>query len=224
MKKNLVSFILILAFFVSGCLGPKRINKWVDNHYGEDLSAKPKTKSDYWSVTSGLITDDRHASNGTTQTKNMLPLLFYWQFDYMNITNLNAKLPINTFISAFQNYANAKGLKQKLNGQKLQLSIDSIPDMFVLNDREHMVWVIYAYAWDRVSFRPATTPLVVSYKIMQGSAVTKSGTVTVANTDTALYLKFLQSVRKGADQYLDQYDANIQAMAKKAVDNIAAGL
>jgi len=224
MNKNQLLAILIFAIAISGCVGPNKINKWVAKHYDQDLSTQPKVKSDYLSVTSPLVASDIKPSEDTKQTKNFLPLLFYWHMDYLNTCTLNAKLPINTFISSFQTYANSKGLKQKLNGQKLQLSIDSIPNMFVLYDNSHMIWVVYAYGWDNISFRPNNTPLVVSYKITNNNTVVKSGTVTLPNTDKILDLRFFQSIKKATDEYLDQYDENIQAMSRKVVDNIVAGL
>src|SRR3954453_22131755 len=106
MKKHQLLPLSTLTAFLSSCLGPSKINKWVDNHYGESLNAPSKTKADYLAVTSPLVTADLKASQTKKQVKNFLPLLFYWQFDYVNTCTLNPKIPVNNFRSAVQAYAN----------------------------------------------------------------------------------------------------------------------
>lgn len=224
MIKHTLLVLLTFTTFLSGCLGPKKIDQWADNHYGESVNVPPKMKSDYISITSGLITDDPKASSTAKQTKNLLPLIFYWQLDYMTTCTLNPKIPINTFRSTVQSYANSKGLRQKLNGQKIELTIDKIPNIFVMNDRGHLIWIIYAFAWDNITFQPDNQEMVVSYKIKKDNIETKNGVVTIPNTDKVLQLRYLQSLKKATGQYLDQYDENIKSLSKKAVDKIITEL
>ena len=140
----------------------------------------------------------------------------------MNTCTLNPAIPVNTFKTAFQTYANTNGLKQKLDGQKIELSIDKIPNVFVLNDRSHSIWLVYLYSWDQITFRPQETDMVVSYKISKNNEVTKEGTITIANSDKIAKLKFFQSIKVATAQYLDQYNESIKAMTKKVADQLAA--
>jgi hypothetical protein len=223
MKKQHLLVLVTFAAFLSGCLGPAKINKWVDKHCGETLNASTKTKGDYLSITSPLVTSDVKASTTKKQVKNFLPLLFYWQYDYMNTCTLNPKIPVNTFRSAVQSYVNSKGIKQKLNGQKLELTVEKLPNVFVLNDRGHIVYaVIYAFGWDDITFRPDNQELVVTYRVLNGTTETQKGTVTVPNSDKLRRLRLFQSLRKATYQYLDQYNESIKAMSKVAVDKIVA--
>jgi hypothetical protein len=221
MRKSL-PLSLIVIFFISGCLGPNKINKWVKTHYDEtdNSVSKSKTKSDYLSVNSPLITNDPSLSTTERSTKNMLPLLFYWKFDYINICTLNPKIPLDMCISDIKMYANSKSLKQKINNSRVELIIDSIPHAFTLLDQEHLVWVIYAFAWDQLSFIPDRTSMVISYKITADNAITKSGTISIPDNDKILHVKYLHSVRKTEGDYLDQYDENIKVMSRKAVDEL----
>jgi hypothetical protein len=157
------------------------------------------------------VTAEQKTSETKKQTKNFLPLLFYWQYDYMNTCTLNPKIPVNAFRSTVQSYANSKGLKQKLNGQKIELSVDKIPNVFVLNDQGHIVWVVYAFGWDVITFRPDSQELVVSYKITNGNTETGKGVVRVANSDKVLRLRILQSIKNATGQYLNQYNENIKS-------------
>mgnify|MGYP003575247576 CR=1 FL=1 len=211
---------LLAVILLTGCLGPKKIDKWVDNKYVHSISAPPKIKADYLTVSSPLLTANTVASTTKKQVKNFLPLVVYWQFDYVNTCTLNPAIPVNTFKSTVQAYANSKGLKQKLAGQSIELSIEKIPNVFVLNDRGHVIWVVYAYAWDHLTFRPDSKNLVVAYTIKKDNIETKKGTVTIANTDKELKVRFLQTMRAATGQYLDQYNESIKSMTKKVVDQL----
>jgi hypothetical protein len=220
--KKLLPIFLLAAFCISGCLGPNKINKWVKTHYEptDNSPSRSKTKNDYLVINSPLITNDQPLSTTEKSTKNMLPLLFYWKLDEINICTLNPKIPVNMCMSNIKMYANSKSLKQKLNNNQIELTIDSIPHAFTLLDKEHLVWVIYAFAWDQLSFIPEYTSMVVSYKILGDNAAARSGTITIPNNDKILNVKYLHSVRKTEGDYLDQYDENIKTMSRKVVDEL----
>lgn len=220
MKTKLIAFVLLLSVVAPGCLGPKKIDRWVNNQYAHTLAAPPKIKADYLTVSSPLLTDNTIASTTTKKVTNFLPLIVYWQFDYVNTCTLNPAIPVATFKSTVQAYANSKGLKQKLAGQKIELTIDKIPNTFVLNDRGHVIWVVYAYSWEHLTFRPDNKDLVVSYKITKDNEPTKNGVITVPNTDKVMNVRFLQTMRAATGQYLDQYNESIKAMTKKVVDQL----
>jgi hypothetical protein len=219
--KSLTSkWLLFFAFctLVTSCYGPRRVNKWVDEKYGATINSQIKARDDYFSISSNLVTNAQFASTTVKETKHVLPLLFYWRVDYVNTCALNPKIPVNDFSSTFRSYANSKGLKQKLNGAKIELSVDAIPNVFAINDRGRVVWVIYAIGWDVFNVLPENKDMVVSYRIVKDNAETKKGTVTISDMNKPI--KNLTRVRDGTWQYLAQYDENIKSMTKKAVDKI----
>ena len=111
-------------------------------------------------------------------------------------------------------------MKQKLNGQRIELSVDKIPNTFVVNDRGHIVWLIYGFHWEKITFRPDSKELVVSYKLIKDNAETKTGSITVANTKNIVPLRFFQSIKRATGEYLDVYDENMKAMGKKVIDEL----
>jgi hypothetical protein len=66
------------------------------------------------------------------------------------------------------------------------------------------VWVVYAFGWDVITFRPDSQELVVSYKITNGNTETGKGVVRVANSNKVLRLRILQSIKNATGQYLNQ--------------------
>jgi hypothetical protein len=219
MKKTKPLSLLIIVF-ISGCLGPKKINKGVEEHYSQATNQNAKTKSEYLSIISPLSASDAPLAETEKTSKRLVPLLFYWKCDYYLTCTMNPKLPVTTCTSAIRAYASSKGLKQKLNNAKLELSIDSIPHVFALFERDHMIWIIYAFTWMQQSFTPSNSDLVISYKLSENNEVTRTGVIHIADNSKPLNLHYMQSVKKAEDQYLDQYDEDIRAMSKKAMDEL----
>ncbi len=223
MLKQLLILFFLSTFFLS-CIGTKKIDKWVAKQYGSAIVEKPKAQNDFLYIISSISNNDNKLSTTTKQIKNMLPLIFYWQWDYINTCKFNSQIPFNNFTSTVLQYANSKGLKAKLNGQKIELSLDKTPSQFTLLDRGHEIWLVYAYGWDNISFRPDKEQMVVTYKILNAGAVTKSGTIAIANEEKITNLKFLQSIKKATYQYFDDYDENIKTLSKKVIDKLITEL
>ena len=216
--------ILAISLSLSGCLGPKKIDKWVATQYGQSVPEPVKKKTDYISVASPLVPGSNYISTTENKTSKMLPLVFYWQFNYDNTCTLNPQIPVNNFTNTVLTY-NSKQLKQKLNGRRIELSVDKIPNVFSLDDKGHVVWIIYAVTWEYISIQPKVNEMVVSYKIIgNDNTETKTGVITIQNTDKGVSLKAFQSIKKMTWQYLEDYDASITAMTKKVVDKLAAEL
>ena len=226
-RKILFHFVLStgVIVFMPGCLGPKKINKWVSRHYDGAIPPVAGKTNESISITSSLSPADDRISNTEKKTSHFLPLLFYWQWDYKNTCTLSPKIAINNFTATVGSYAGKKGLKQKLHGQRLQLSVDQVPNTFAIDDKGHMIWVIYAFGWDVLTVQPERTDLVVSYKLQQqdGTEV-KKGIITIPDNDKGIVLKMFQSLKKKTGQYLDQYDTQVTAMSKAVVDKLLTEL
>ena len=212
-----------LIFFLTSCLGPKKIDKWVAQKYLE-VPAPTKKKSDVITITSNMPSMGVKLSTTEKKTSNLLPLIFYWQYDYKNTCTLNSQIAVNNFTATVLNYA-GKGLKQKLNGQRIELTIEKIPTRFAIDDKGHIIWVIYVFGWDELSVKPEEKEMVVSYKVFNNdNSQGKSGMITILNSDKGITLGMFQSLKKKTWQYLDQYDVSIKSMSKLIVDKLTLEL
>jgi hypothetical protein len=218
LKTNLKLFI-ICASILTSCLTAKKVDKQVAKLYGEKQQPQKKKQIDFISITSSLTSTDNQTSTTETKTSNVLPLLFYWSWDYKNTCTLNPQIPINNFTTTVLGIAN-KRLKEKLNGQKLELSVDKIPNKFAFDDKAHLIFIIYAFGWDNVSIKAETADLVVSYKVLNNNAESKTGIITIPYYDDKKNLGMFTSWKKATSDYLDQYDANIISMSKLFVEKL----
>jgi hypothetical protein len=210
---------------LSSCLGPSKIDKWVAHEYKDvPLTPDRKKSSDYISIKDTFPSMDQRYSTTEDKSGSLLPLIFYWHKNYIYPCTLNPQLQVNNFTNSFLAYAGSKRLKQRLNGRRVEISISSIPHSFTLGDNEHMIWLIYAFEWSYIDLKPGTDDLVLSYRILQGSDEVKTGTISIPDANKRVQLKLFQSLRKMTYGYLDQYNENITAMTKKAVDRLISEL
>jgi len=225
-SNSLISFskvILIvfsLSFLLTSCLGPKRLNKWVAKQYSDKSFSSMKNNT--ISITSKVKAVDDNLSFSKSNTTDFLPLIFYWSWSYNNICTLNPKIPITNFSSTI--LGNNK-LKQKLNGQRIELTVENIPNTFTLVDKGHEIFFVYAYGWDVMSIKPDIKDLVVSYKLFNAdNSVAKNGSITIPDSDKGVKMGMFQSVKKKTWQYLTDYDANIVSMTNSFIDKLITEL
>jgi hypothetical protein len=216
LKTNLIFFI-IYASVLTSCLTAKMVDKQVAKQYNDNPKTQSKKQNELISVTSSLISGNYQVSTTETKTSNVLPLLLYWSWDYKNTCTLNPQIPINNFTKTV--LAN-KGLRAKLNGQKLELTVEKIPNKFVILDKAHLIFIIYAIGWDNVSIKAENMDMVVSYRLLNGNEEAKKGIITIPYNNDKMKLGMFKSWKKATSEYLDQYDANIISMSKLVVENL----
>ena len=194
-----VPLFFVISFLLTGCLTAKKVDRQVATQYA-DKQKQIKKQPDNISVTSELLSADSKVSSTETKTSNMLPLVFYWSFDYKNTCTINPRIPINNFTATVMGSAN-KNLKEKLTGQKLELSVDQIPNKFAIDDKAH-----------------------VSYKLTKENTDVKTGTITIPYSQDKKHIGMYKSWKKATSEYLDVYDANITVMSKLVVEKLAKEL
>ncbi len=220
-SRNLfLSAILLLTF--SSCLTPKKIDSWIGSHYQDGFTPQVKNNRSYISIkTTEPLSNDGNVSTTEKGQSSMLPLLFYFQWKYTHVSTLNQAIPLNNLGASILSYGNSKGLQQKLNGQTLELTVKSVPHIFSLVDKGWMVWIILGhFGMESIYLDPEKDNLVVSYRVLQGVNETKSGTISLTNTDKAYHEKVFQSMKKMTSKYLDQYDESIKGMSQSFVDKL----
>ncbi len=122
-------------------------------------------------------------------------------------------------------YFGSHGLKQKLQGKKIAMTIKKIPAKFAIDDKGHLIFLILVFAWDDLTILPEEKDLVVSYKVLDSNnQQVKNGEVTISGSGKAIDVHMFQSLKKKTWSFLDQYDAGIAVMGKEFVDKLLTEL
>ena len=212
----------LITLTLGSCLGPHKINKWVANHYSPDATAPAKRKNEQVIIASKLPQMDLHPSETEKKWSHVLPLIVYWHYDYRNTCTLNPQIVVNSFTSTVSTYGGSR-LKGKINGGRLELTIEQVPNVFLLDDKG---WLVFpGFGAETLSIQPTIEDMVVSYRLFdRNNAEVKTGTVSSADPDKAVSLKMFKSLKKMTGEYLDHYDENVTAMSRHLIDKLAAEL
>lgn len=217
LSRRICSLSAAIFFFVlTGCIGPHKINKWVARHYRDEPVEPPKHKSEQIVFVSKLPSIGDVPSETVKGRTYMLPLLFYWKYDYNWPCTINPDMPVNNF-EATVLAAAGHGLKQKLGSNHLELTIEQMPHSFLLDDKG---WLVYAILFDfgkeTITVQPQPTDMVVSYRLLgSNNEELKTGSISIVDPNQTKPLKWFHSLKKTTWQYLEQYDANTTAMSKE---------
>ena len=219
-KQNLTLLIyLTLSILFSGCLTTKKMDIFVSGQYNDQLPKLNKNKTPDIIITSTVSSGATNISNTVQKTSKVLPLIVYWQFNFRRICTLNPAIAINSF----SNYINAmanKGLSKKLNGKRLQLSIEQVPAAFAFVDKSHLIWLIYGFHWDKIYIEPDFKDLVVSYQLLENENTVKSGKISIKGNAQNQDLRYFQSWKSAISEYLTDYNAGITNMSKAFVSKL----
>jgi len=209
---------LFIIVVITSCLTPRKIDKWTAAHYGTTVNTRIKN-NDYITIKASNTGDIVSVSE--KRKFKLIPALIYWQWEYGTNTKINQAVPTNYFNTTIMPYANIKKLKDKLNGQKLELTVNNVPAVFSVVDKG---WVVYLLLWyvgnEHIYIDPEKQDMEIGYRLLKDNVETKKGTITVANRNKAVEVKVFHSTKKTYWACLDQYNANIQAMSKEAIDKL----
>jgi hypothetical protein len=224
-QKLTISFLLFFSMiFLSSCLTSKKMNAYISDQYNNEIpKVNKRRQSADITYSSALPASQAEISTTESHTK-VLPLILYWVIDDRHTVSLNSGIATAGFSNIVNEMAN-KGLSQKLNGEKLELTVEQAPSDFALVDKTHAIWLlIYAIHWDKVYIEPQAKDLVVSYKLFKNDSVLKTGRITIKNAENSKNLRFFQSWKSALSEHLSDYDSNIAAMTKQFVDQLTQQL
>lgn len=215
----IVCFIISL-FSLTGCLTSKKIDSYVAQEYNNEVTKQDKKKKADIAITSSYQSNDSKVSATVPKTSRMLPLLFYWQFDYRHTCSLNPNIAVNKFANTLYTLS-AKSLAEKLNGQKLELKVEQVPAAFAIVDKAHIIWLIYAFGWDKVYIEPDRKDLIVSYKLLQASGIIKTGMITIKNPAQNQGIhQFSESWKSATSDWITGYHNDLANMTKSFVNKL----
>ncbi len=216
-----VAAVALLACTLGSCLGPHMINKWVAHHYDPDAVGPAKRKNEQIIITSKMP-DAGLLPSTTEKTSHVLPLILFWKLDYRNTCTLNPQIGVNRFSAAVYTYSTSR-LKGKINGGRLELTIEQLPHVFLLEDKG---WIVLpGFGTETLSIQPTVADLIVSYHLFDKSgAEIKSGSLTIADPDRPTLLRTYHSLKKMTWEYLDRYDEYLTGMSRHLIDQLTSEL
>jgi hypothetical protein len=191
------------------------MDDYVASQYGNQLPKPKKSKADI-AVRSVFPSGNTFISRTVQKTSHVLPLVVYFQYDYRHTCTLNPEIAVTEFANTVQ--AQSTRLSQKLNGEKLELTVEQVPSAFALVDKGHLL--LFSISWDKIYVAPDFKDLIVSYKLFQGNDAVKTGKIDIKNTERNRGIRFFQSWKSSTSEYLTSYNADVANMSRAFVNEL----
>ncbi|MDE1190710.1 MAG: hypothetical protein PW786_00985 [Arachidicoccus sp.] len=194
------------------------MDKFIAAKYNDQLPVLTNN-NDEIKVISSIPANNSQISKTVHITDNFLPLIVYWKYDHHQNCALNPSIAVINFTNAINTLA-PNTLMQKLNGRKLELTVDQAPTAFSIVMKENMVWLVYAVSWSKIYIEPDMDDLIVSYKVSGGDN-SKSGKIIVKSTDKNKNFRIFQSWKSATSEYLTNYNTNLTTMTQAFVNQLS---
>lgn len=218
-KSSLTLLLAVTILSLTSCLTSKKMDKHVSYMFNNQLPRLDKKKKADIIINSSFPVAATPISNTIQRTSKVLPLVVYWQYDYRHTTSLNPGIAVSYFTNAVHSATN-KTVVEKLNGQRLELTVEKVPTDFALVDKGHIIWLIYAISWHKIYMEPDFNDLVVSYRVFQGDKQEKEGKITIKSVDKNKGIRYFQTWKSATSEYLMDYNANMTAMSKAFMNKL----
>ncbi|HTF30793.1 MAG TPA: hypothetical protein VK625_18190 [Flavitalea sp.] len=223
MKKSFflkTALALIMIAGMTGCITARKVDKWVGRHYAQTVPTKFKT-ADYitFKIENSLPAD--RVSETKKTNGQVIPALLYWKWKHETTSVLNVMLPAGNFTNSFIAQANAKKIKEILNGGSLVVTIKSNPADFRFHEDGWLVFVlVYYIAKEKIYVEPVNSDLSFDYTLTKPTGETKTGSINIANPNIEKQPRLFQSLKGAVKEYLDASDSHIKNMSKELVDKL----
>jgi hypothetical protein len=220
-KQTALTAIAVLVLFSSltSCHISQKMDTYVAGQFNNKVP-KPDKRTDSTVVIKSSIPSDPNELSHTVKTSKNLFLLLYWKYDYRHTCTLNSAIGVNYLRKGI--YQQSSKLKQKLNGQQLEITIEQMPGTFAIVDKGHIVLLLIQ--WDKFYVEPDFKNIVVSYKLSQNGVETGLGKINIDILQKNKAMGFFQSWKGATREFLGRYNEYLMEMSRTIVNKLVAEL
>lgn len=212
-----ITLFVVVAFSFSSCFVAKT-DKIIQRYYENNPVLSTKKKTDTIcsfkivpEISSGIYAVSHRKSKVIVPVP---PIAFVMRTAI--VTNLNAKIPVDIFLKNFYQPSVYGRLKQKLQSKKVEITIDSVPNVISQNDKAY--WFLLV-GWDKLYWKMENNSLAGHYNIVQNNQIIRQGQIQINESNIVrgmidknyiVWQKFVTV--KG---YLAYYETIIAGMTKQ---------
>jgi hypothetical protein len=219
----LLLFVQLLVL-CTGCLSTRRAGRLVHERLQETQAPMPAVNKDYLDVRSRELVWLDTLSRTRTMRSWCVPAIFYWGWGKTITCDLNPSIPLGILTEEFIHYADSVDLRDRLQGARLELTIEHMPSRFIYNSEMTSVFLVFAYATSSSeTLRPDGEDLVVSWSTRSDAGVSRTGTITIPDRDPGTGNVF-RSTRYFLRAYVDLYKGHVRYLGGRMMDQLTLEL
>jgi len=202
--------LLFTVVFFASCVSTEKYQQIVTSKVRESLAIKPTTKNEnlYISV------QNLPASDSLVNVKRIkyyfIPAIVFWAYE----NTLKCELsPRSVGEKIAYLIAADPLLSEKLIGQKLEISIEAVPNVFIYSNKGFgMFLLFYAFSSGSETLMTFGDDLKINYWISATGKDTKKGSIKVAD-QTEKFSNIMKSTKKFTWFFLNEYDNSLENMS-----------
>lgn len=201
-KQLLILFVLFLS--LGSCISVKKVNTIINTKISDEILIEKVLDDDYLALYTDALDVSSYFSSVDKEQSIFVPAIVFWLWNQTLLCDINSLYFSNIFTDLLAKKAEESNLKEKLNGKRLEISLESIPTSFYYTDNGFVATLIfyYFYNYSRVLYGTADN-LTISYAIYDKGVELKSG-VFIENNFAPKFSQ-MGGRAKMIDNYVDIY-------------------
>lgn len=215
MKNQILALFTFLL--MASCISTNRLTGYVEPKFQE---TKTLLINDNFVFD---FSDLKHKSSPVLSTKIksfFIPAILYWGWNKTIKCEIDPNIVGQSFQESFLYFADSLKLQEKLQGRKLEIKLEKIPNSFVYTHKGNAIIFIYAYTVSDIeAIFPQVQNLWVSYRLILDGKIIKEDELSATNNAQSI-MNDWKSTKKFTWFYVDQFKKNNKSMTLEIVNQL----
>lgn len=218
--KYVVSVLILISVTLSSCVTPDRLNKLTENNLGAKSPNYPMQYEDYVFVNTNNIPLQNTMAASKKVKHRFIPAIVYWEWEKNLECTIDPQFAIHLFMEGAMKMAEEKELKKRLEGQKLEISFEEMPNKYLYSHKGFTIVFLFAYSVaDAEHLFPSKNGFKIKYRLLKGDTETSTGEVILTHNLEAMH-NTRSSTGKFTDAFLDAYKLEIKRMGREFTNKL----
>lgn len=216
--------LFLLALSLSACTNLNKFNRFVNQKYSANQLTSFDYKTDLVNVSSAEIVKQDSLCRTERIKAIFIPALFYWYWNNTIKCTIDPKFYAQRLEYDLKIAAETSNIREKLNGNKINISIKSFPSSFIYMNKGHLLFALLSYAMIyKEGIAPLSQNMILDFEILKNDTVVRKNTIEIPNNN--VFIKNSWNSRKKLTwQYLDDYENNLKKQSSEAILKISNDL
>ena len=223
MKKHTVKYALLFLLTIaslSSCLSTKSLTEIVKNKILQDNNAVIQIDTSYLKLSTDRLQKTDSLVLADKIKSYFIPAILFWSKNNTLGCTINNTYFTDIFSNKLTELSEEFRIKEILNGRRLEISLESVPNRFIYTNRFNFMFLLYVYSYSyQESIYPENGEFNLTYKVLEENKVVKSGNFNINNTVKPLSNSF-KSQSKFIETYIDELKLNFEQQSNQIIIKI----
>jgi hypothetical protein len=215
MKKHF--FILFIITLLTSCISTKQFSSYVEPVFQKNQAA---TSAESIAFDFSGLQDNQTPIAMTKLKSQFIPAILFWQWNSTMECEIDPQILGQSFQEDFIQIADSLNLSDKMQGRKLEIKLEEIPNSFIYTNKGRVIILLVAYTMSGLeAIFPEDQNLIITYKLTENEATIKEGKITAITQDKPVK-NIWKSAKNFTRVYLNQFKQNNRNMTREIIEKL----